>query len=217
MRSFRPLSSLLVLLVAAAPAAAQRSPAFLLNGGVRGLGGLPAGGSFDYYSTQFELALAASSGRMSLASLAGGDLTSTYGMRLRGWDQRIASERYRAAAFLATRISAARPDEARQLRSAMWNLMGMTDLAETDFARGGDPKVRWRMQEALLSANTVDAAQWTIASDVPVAGSSNNELLVRNMVAHTEHSVVPEPEVVILLATGLLALGAVAYFRGMVA
>jgi hypothetical protein len=216
MRFFRPMSWLLLLLVVAAPAAAQRSPAFLLNGGARGLGGLQVGGSFDFYSTQFELALAASSGSMRLVGLAGGDLASTYGMRFRGWDQSLASERYRAAAFLATQISDARPDEAHRLNRAIWNLMGMTDLAEADFALGGDPKVQLRMQESLLAANTVDATQWTIASDVPVAGSARSELLVQNL-EQTEQSVVPEPEVIILLASGLLALGAAAYFRGTVA
>ncbi len=68
------------------------------------------------------------------------------------------------------------------------------------------------MSEALFEANPVDAAQWTIASDVQMAGTSTNEVLVQSTAA--EQSVVPEPEVILLLAGGLLALGAIAHFRG---
>jgi hypothetical protein len=217
MRPFRPLSWLLLLLVSAAPAAAQRSPVFLLHGGAGSIGSLPIGASFDRYSEQFERAVLAGSGSVKLANLAWADLGTTYGVRFRGWDQRIASERYRAAAFLATQIPSARPNEARRLYLAMWGLMGETDLGAAVAFRGADPRIGVLMQDALLGADVVDATQWTIASDVNVAGSSTNEMLVQSLAAeHTEHSVVPEPEVVILLATGLLALGAVAYFRGMV-
>jgi len=212
MRPFRPLSWLLLLLVSAAPAAAQRPSAYLLYGGVGARGSLPGGGTpFDVYSRYFEQALLARPGSVRLTNLAGGDLTTTYGVRFRGWDESIASERYRAAAFLATQISSARPGEARRLELAMWNLMGATDA-------GGAGSIRGAVQEALLGANAVDAAQWTIASDVEVAGRSTNEFLVQTMaVEQAEQSVVPEPEVIILLASGLLALGAVAYFRGMAA
>jgi len=213
MRPFRPLSWLLLLLVSAAPAAAQRSPVFLLNGGARSIGNLPIGASFDRYSEEFERALLAGSGSVKLANLAWADLTTTYGVRFRGWDQSIASERYRAAAFLATQIPSARPDEARRLYLAMWGLMGATDPGGAVPFRGADPRIGVLMQDALLGADAVDASQWTIASDVDVAGTSTNELLVQSLVTE---SVVPEPEVVILLASGLLALGAVAYFRGMV-
>jgi hypothetical protein len=209
MRPLRPVSWLVLLLVSAAPAAAQRPSAYLLNGGVGARGGLPGMTPFDVYSRYFEQALRASAGSVKLANLAGADLTTTYGVRFRGWDQSIASERYRAAAFLATQISSARPGEARRLQLAMWNLMGATDAGDVGPMRGA-------VQEALLGANTVDAAQWTIASDVEVAGRSTNEFLVQTMaVEQAEQSVVPEPEVIILLASGLLALGAVAYFRGM--
>jgi hypothetical protein len=217
MRPFRPLPWLLLLLLAAAPAAAQRTPVFLLTGGARSMGGLPIGASFDRYNVEFEQALLAGSGSVRLANLAWADLTSTYGVRFRGWDHSLASERYRAAAFLATQIPSARPDEARRLYLAMWGLMGATDPGGAFPFLGADPKVGVLMQEALLRADFVDAAQWTIASDVTIAGSFHNELLVRG-VAHgvaAEQTVVPEPEVVILLASGLLALGAVVYFRGM--
>jgi hypothetical protein len=95
----------------------------------------------------------------------------------------------------------------------MWNLMGATDAVGAGSLETGAAHLL--MQEALFGANTVDAAQWTIASDVDMAGSSRNEFLLQSMAV--EQSVVPEPEVIILLASGLLALGAVAYFRGMVA
>jgi hypothetical protein len=137
------LSWVLLLLGVAAPAAAQRSPAFLLNDGQRGLGGPVVGGSFDLYSAQFQRALAARSGSLRLVDVAGGDLANMDGMRFHGWDQSLVS---------------------------------------------GSP-----------------------VSD----GYTNDWLLVEDM-ALAHQSVVPEPEVVILLATGLLALGAVAYFRGMV-
>jgi hypothetical protein len=97
----------------------------------------------------------------------------------------------------------------------MWGLMGATDAGGAAPFRVADHRIAAFMQEALLGADVVDATRWTIASDVDVAGSSGNELLVHSVAA--EHTVVPEPEVVILLASGLLALGAVAYFRGMVA
>jgi len=214
MRPFRPLPWLLLLLVSAAPAAAQRrAPVFLLTGTARSMGSLPIGASFDRYSEQFEQALLAGSGSMKLANLAWADLTTTYGVRFRGWDQSVASERYRAAAFLATQIPGARPDDARRLYLAMWGLMGVTDPGVAVPFQGGDPRIGVLMQNALLRADFVDAAQWTIASDVAVAGTSS-ELLVQSLA--TDQTVVPEPEVVILLASGLLALGAVVYFRGMV-
>lgn len=143
MRTIRSLSWVLLLLGVATPAAAQRSPAFLLNDGQRGVGGPPVGGSFDLYSAQFERALTARSGSLQLVDVAGGDLASLDGMRFRGWDQSLVS---------------------------------------------GSP---------VTDGYTED---WLLVHDVAMA----------------HQSVVPEPEVVILLATGLLALGAVAYFRGMV-
>lgn len=145
MRTIRSLSWVLLLLGVAAPAAAQRSPAFLLNDGQRSLGGPAVGGSFDLFSAQFEQALTARSGSLQLVDVAGGDLAS--GRR---------------------------------------------------------------------AANTVDATPWTTVSGSPVTDGYTNDWLLVEDVAMAHQSVVPEPEVVILLATGLLALGAVAYFRGMV-
>ena len=88
MRPFRSLSWLLLLLVSAAPAAAQRPPVFLLNGGSRSIGSLPIGASFDRYSEQFERALLAGSESVKLANLGWANLTTTYGVRFRPFGQR---------------------------------------------------------------------------------------------------------------------------------
>jgi len=68
---------------------------------------------------------------------------------------------------------------------AMWSLMG-TEAGKTAFRPGTDPRVGMLMQEALVEANTVDAADWTIASDVALPGRPGNELLV-------QHHATPEP------------------------
>jgi hypothetical protein len=227
MRPIRSVSWILLFLGvgASVPAGAQQAPAghvsgvaYLLAGGTSFMGYLPGGTPFDFHNLQFQQILSkqlllGSAGAVKLANLAQTDLSSTYGVRFRGWDHGIASERYQAAAFLATQIPNARPDEARSLQRAMWGLMGVT------YGTGGpvssqelDPGVRILMSEGLVGANTVDAAQWTIASDVRMAGTATNEFLVQSTAA--EQSVVPEPDVILLLAGGLLALGAIAHFRG---
>jgi len=150
------------------------------------------------------------------------DYTQTYGVAQRGWDLGIAEQRYRAAAWLATQYvpgDPARVAEWPAYQSAMWSLMGQGGSSGVSdpfgfpggqFGRGGP---RDYLQTALTNASTVDADAWTVVSD---ASGNNPELLVVQSVETVQNveSVVPEPQTVILLVTGLLALGAVAYFRG---
>jgi hypothetical protein len=63
------------------------------------------------------------------------------------------------------------------------------------------------MNDAMANHGDDVSADWYVIS--PTSQTPSQEFIM-----HT--NVIPEPETIILLASGLLALGAVAYFRSMV-
>jgi hypothetical protein len=188
------------------------------------LAGVPGNPVVDIFCVDFfHNANTSSSGYdVWLTPLSAGDYSHTYGVDQRGWNPGIAEERYRAAAWLATQFSPADPNKTanwRKYQAAIWSLMGQTS---TNFEGDGtvglasafdlngydDPfesSAETALQEALDNAGSIDGDDWTIIS---AASGNYQEFMV-------QQSVVPEPETVILLLTGLLAVGAVAYFRGL--
>jgi len=187
------------------------------------LSGVPGNPTVDIFCVDFfHNANTSSTGYSAwFTPLSAVDFSRTYGVSQRGWSPGIAEQRYRAAAWLATQFSPTDANRAAnwpRYQAAMWSLMGQTTTGfELDgsvglaskFNLGGfsDPfktSAQGDLQTALDNASTIDGDSWTIVS---AASGNSQEFLV-------QQSVVPEPETVILLVTGLLALGAVAYFRG---
>ena len=148
-----------------------------------------------------------------------GNLEQTYGARIRGWDQDVAAQRYRAAAWLATQFGSpeggySTTEKANWpgLQKTIWSLMGQDVGGTSAFPDALSADQQTLLNAALANGSTSDfiaqSSDWTVISDVNASATSGTqEFLV-------QQSVVPEPETVILLVTGLLALGAVAYFRG---
>jgi hypothetical protein len=140
-----------------------------------------------------------------------GDLSDTYAFARWG-DQSIARERYSWAAWLATQAQPTNPGQWSAIHGAVWNLMSGGTASYAGSPVGGVPGDGSASQGWLLSVqgafqsdpNAINPSEWTVISDV--AGTKQEFMM--------QQSVVPEPETVILLVTGLLAIGAVAYFRG---
>lgn len=141
----------------------------------------------------------------------GGSLNDTYGVRFRGWTQAMAAERYQVAALLATKFTMSNKTEWGGIHGAIWNLMSDGSAMYSGSPVGGVLGDGTASQNALSAAFTelagnpsaVNASDWLIISDVD---GNRQEFITRN--------VVPEPETIILLVSGLMAIGAVAYFRG---
>jgi len=241
MRLFRGVMALAMLVGLVGPAAAQTQGKFKFVSGnpyptqptisVPGSGtyytsiykgqflsGVPGNPTVDIFCVDFFREVRVGDQWDAWFSPLSGDLSNTYGMSQRNWSQDIAAERYRAAAWLATQFGDPMntADKAKwpTYQAAIWSLMGKSaDGTTTAFSLTGfsDPlktNAQTALNDALAGGNTdafkAQAGSWTIISDV---NATKQEFL-------TQQSVVPEPETVILLVTGLMALGAVAYFRG---
>jgi hypothetical protein len=136
----------------------------------------------------------------------GGSLLDTYGYARWG-DVDIARERYEVAALLATKFLPGNKSEWGAIHGAIWNLMSDGTAMYGSATVGGDAASQNLLSGAFADVSQgtdgIDPSDWLIISDADV---NRQEFITQN--------VVPEPETVILLVTGLLALGAVAYFRG---
>lgn len=185
-----------------------------VNGGV-------VGPQVDIFCVDFFHNASASTYNAWFTPLSATDFSHTYGVQQRGWTTAIAQERYRAAAWIATQFGDpySTSDKATwpAKQAAIWSLMGHefdqgTNMwaPASDFNLAGFSDATFRnsantmLASGLANANTVDGDSWTVIS---AESGTVQEFLV-------QQSVVPEPETVILLVTGLLAIGAVAYFRG---
>lgn len=182
-----------------------------------------AGPQVDIFCVDFFHNATTSTYNAWFTPLSAVDFSRTYGVSQRGWSTGIAQQRYLAAAWLATQFgdptNAVDKSTWPVKQAAIWSLMGQTS---TDFGAGGTVDLasafnlngfsnetfrttaQGLVNTALAGAGTVDGDSWMVISN---ANGSTQEFLA-------QQSVVPEPETVILLVTGLLALGAVAYFRG---
>jgi hypothetical protein len=240
-RLIRGVLAVALLAAMAVPAAAQTSgkfkfisgnpygnPTLAVNGSsyytsiYRGqfLSGGPTTAQLDIFCVDFFHRVSPGNEWDAWFSPLSGDLSKTYGMQFRGWSQSIAAERYRAAAWMATQFGspvggydAAEKANWPSLQAAIWSLMGQNVAGtSTAFPLALNSTQQGWLNTALSAGNTAEfqaqAGNWTVISDMSAtATTGKQEFLV-------QQSVVPEPETVILLVTGLLAIGAVAYFRG---
>jgi hypothetical protein len=183
------------------------------------LSGGPTTAQIDVFCVDFFHRVGAGNEWDAWFSPLSGDLSKTYGMRFRGWDQSIAESRYRAAAWLATQFGspvggydATEKANWPDLQAAIWSLMGQDAGGTSAFPLALDGTQQGWLNTALVAGNqasfVAQSSEWTVISDVNATASTGKQEFI------TQHSVVPEPENVILLVTGLLAIGAVAYFRG---
>jgi hypothetical protein len=177
------------------------------------LSGVPGNPTVDIFCVDFFHSVGTNNEWDAWFSPVSGNLEQTYGMRFRGWTQEIATERYKAAAYLATQFSLADKASWPTYQKTIWNLMGQQTL-DNVFTDANNSSLfplavsNSTLNDAITGGQGIDASEWTVISGVNATSSSGKqEFLV-------QQSVVPEPETVILLVTGLLALGAVAYFRG---
>jgi len=118
-------------------------------------------------------------------------------------------------AYLATQLRPENHPQWTVIRGAIWYLMAEGPV-NPEFARLGlSGQISALAERAALEVaanpDALDLSEWAVVSNA----AGTQEMLVQgvpqDLVADT---VVPEPEVLILLATGLLTLGAIAYLRG---
>ncbi|MDH5196843.1 MAG: PEP-CTERM sorting domain-containing protein, partial [Gemmatimonadota bacterium] len=136
----------------------------------------------------------------------GGNLSATYGFARWG-DATIAAERYKVAALLSTKFTMSNKTQWGSIHGAIWNLMSDGTAMQGITTVGGNAASQGKLTDAFAELNAdpnaVNASEWMVITD---ASGSTQEFITRN--------VVPEPETIILLVSGLMAIGAVAYFRG---
>lgn len=183
------------------------------------LSGIPGNPTVDIFCVDFFHNARSTAYNAWFTPLSAVDFSKTYGVSQRGWSTAIAQQRYMAAAWIATQFGdpTSSTDKATWpvKQAAIWGLMGMTDpnsnaslasafnvsgFSNTTFSATAQSL----LNDGLANASSVSGDNWMVIS---AADGRSQEFL-------TQQSVVPEPETVILLVTGLLALGAVAYFRG---
>jgi hypothetical protein len=238
MRGARFLMALGLVAVLAAPAAAQNPNFKFLSGTPYSPQPVLQVGSHYYYVSPYrgqflsipgqpmvdifcvDFGHSVSTGQTwtaAFTTLDGSSMANTYGVRFRHWSDGLALQRYKGAAFLASQFGTLGKSQWPNLQAAIWSLMGQdVDGTSTTFPLGlpdaDDATGLNLVQEGWFNAAVdggaspaFDGSRWTVISDVRESSLATQEFIA---------NVVPEPQVIILLASGLLAIGAMAYFRG---
>ncbi len=132
-------------------------------------------------------------------------------------DVLMAQRNYLASAWLATQMTSTNTSDWQWYHGAIWHIMGaggneVLETGEPFFDRYNPLVDKSSIDQKVSDALTygyqrVSGDDWVIVTPSPdfATTTSAQEFITRN--------VVPEPATLILLASGLLALGLVAYFR----
>lgn len=140
----------------------------------------------------------------NLWSLAGNLSSTRFGKLYGGFMNAAAIQgMYRQAAWLSTQFAAQPTTEWKYIHAAIWHTTSCPSGACVPSNAIGNSHVAQYLGDAVANASSINLAEWSVMTDqVTTANNGVNgvqEYLVRN--------VVPEPETILLLGTGLLLLG----------
>jgi len=182
-----------------------------------GLEGSPGKMTIDAFCVDFENYVAAS-WTANINNVNTGDLTETRFFQRYG-DIAITEQRYRAAAWLAGQMNPGNSDSWWKYHGAVWAMMSTGPAPDTfnsvdkfynpfknSLGDWGEGQVTDLVADAVNNHGNFSATGWSV---ITPTGTPNSQEFI------THYNVVPEPGVVILLATGLVVMGAVAYMRSL--
>ena len=210
MKWLRNVAALAALAVTAVPASAQNFKFTSGNpyGTVTGFGfmvgpyrgqliGEPGSPTIDIFCVDFLGRVQVGQTWTANFTNLGGNLGDTRMVTELGLSQGNAQSRYQMAAWLSTQFRMDNKSQWSSIHGTIWNLME----GRTVVSMSPSTQAYW-LGLAAQNAGNINLGEWTIITD-PNGGKQ--EFLTRD--------VVPEPATLILLGSGLLMLGLVAYRR----